>query len=80
MPQPTTTAKPLSDEEIANLWFESGQRVRDFAHAIEARSTSPDVAELVAACENLRAIKGRYHTEQAFNRMVAALAKYKGEK
>lgn len=50
------------------------------ASAEVLRNHAPAILELVRAAENVRDVKGRYHTEQATLRLFDALAKLNGGK
>lgn len=48
--------------------------IEQLERAVLAASEDRRDAEIIAAAKNLVAVKGRFHTEQAYKRLIAAIA------
>jgi hypothetical protein len=73
----------MPDEQFIVLWDDDGRnRFNDYPFIA---ASNPEtilalidlVREMGEVLENLEKVKGRHHTEQAYNRCIEALAKYK---
>ena len=63
----------LPNDALDGGWTAAG--LSEYAKRLEQQRD-----ELLAAAKNLRDVKGRHHSEQAFNALVAAIAKVEASK